>query len=165
MKNDNSNGRRNFLKTTGAVMLSAAVPNALLATKASAQNNLRQMIVFGGVSEPNPLLPGIYGMVGFHLTMCADIGGRSGVGSISDPVVTEINSHILFQSGRRDLNDLYIFQGNVARSNSSELMGKTVIVKVQLFEGDNCNVHLTIVGTPVDSVELPAVQRIRTRLS
>ena len=157
MENDNSNGRRNFLKTAGTVIVAASVPTTVFAKS----NNIKQMIIFGGISEPNPLLPGVYGQVGFHFQMVADIDGRGGVGSISDPVVSEINSHILFNYGHRETFDTYRFRGTCARSNSSELMGKPVIVRVQILEADNCNVFLSIQDTPVSSLPLSAVQKVR----
>jgi len=166
MKNDNKNDRRNFLKTASAALVAAAVPAAVPAQKNDARpsgNNLKQMIIFGGIAEPNPNLPGVFGQACFQFQMQAVVGGR-GYGTISDPVFTEIDTHVQIHSGRLDLNDMYIFQGTCRNSQSSEMIGKAVVIKVQVFGDGNCNVSLTIEDTPVAGLLLPAVQKIRTPL-
>jgi hypothetical protein len=163
MNNDNKNDRRNFLKAAGAALVAAAVPAAVLAQKNDARpsgNNLKQMIVFGGIAEPNPNLPGIFGQACFQFQMQAVLGA-GGYGTISDPVLTAINSHIEIHSGRSDLNDIYIFQGTCRNSQSSEMIGKAVAIKVQVLGDGNCNVSLTVEGTPIAGLLLPAVQKIR----
>jgi hypothetical protein len=164
MKNDKTNNRRNFLKGAGALLVAAAVPGAIAAQKSDArpttQNNLKQLIVFGGVAEPNPNLPGVFGMACFQFQMRADIGG-SGFGTISDPVFTEINSQIKIHTARQDETYVYVFIGTMPASQSPELIGKTVTIKVQVLSGDNCNVSLTIGETPVQGLLLPAIQKVR----
>jgi hypothetical protein len=116
---EKNNNRRDFLKGAGAAIVAAAVPMAIAAQKNDARsgsgNNLKQLIVFGGVAEPLPSLPGVFGQACFQFQMQAVIGG-TGIATISDPFFTEINSHIQISSGRLDLNDMYIFQGTVVRS-------------------------------------------------
>jgi hypothetical protein len=167
MKNTEGNNRRDFLKTAGAALVAASVPAALVAQPNSGSrsaNNLKQMIIFGGVSEPLPSLPGTYGQVCYQLQMRADIGGTGGgFGTISDPVLGYVNSHVQFQSGRYDLNDFYVFQGTVSRSLDPDLVGKAVTVKVQVLSNDNCNVSLTIANTPVAGLLLPAIQKVRDK--
>lgn len=167
---NHENDRRHFLKTAGAALVAAAVPTAVLAQKNDARppsgNNLKQMIVFGGVAEPNPSLPGIYSQVCFQFQMCGDIGGLNGRGfaTISDPVLGYANSHIELQSGRTDINDIYVFQGTVEKSANPDLVGKAVIIKIQVLPSDNCNVTLTIENTPVAGLLLPAIQKVRDRI-
>ena len=118
---NHENDRRSFLKTAGAALVAAAVPTAVLAQAKDARtpsgNNLKQMIVFGGVSEPNPSLPGVYGQICFQFQMCGDIGGLNGRGfaTIFDPVLGYANSHIELQSGRLDLNDFSGHREQVSR--------------------------------------------------
>ena len=152
------------MRSAGAALVAASVPLTLAAQSRDARpsgNNLKQMIIFGGVAEPNPLRPGIYGQACFQFQMQANIGDRGGCATISDPVFTEVNSQIQIDSGRADINDIYVFRGTVRSSNSSELIGKPVTVKIELMETDNCNVSLTIENTPVQGLLLPAIQKIR----
>src|SRR5215203_2273201 len=170
MKDDNPNNRRNFLKTAGAALVAVSVPAAIAAQKndnrTSSANNLKQMIVHGGVAEPNPNLPGIFGLACYQFQMRADFETGKGFGTLSDPVYSGINSHIKIHSARRgDENAVYIFIGTTAASNSSELLGKEVTIKVQVLSDDNCSVSLTI-GEPntqaiLIGLLLPAVQKVR----
>ncbi|MBS1796317.1 MAG: twin-arginine translocation signal domain-containing protein [Acidobacteria bacterium] len=164
MKKDNRNDRRNFLKSAGAALAAAAVPAAVLGLgrTAEASNNLKQMLIFGGISGPDPQMPGIFGLACFQFQMSAEIGG-SGFATLSDPVLTDINSHIRISSGRRGGNNIYVFSGIVERSNSSELTGKPVTVRVQVLPDDNCNLSLTIENTPVAVILLPAIQKVRDK--
>ena len=164
MKKDNTSNRRNFLKTAGAALVAASVPAAVPAQKAESSetaNNLKQMIIFGGISEPNPNLPGVFGQACFQFQMRADIGA-GGFGTISDPVFSDVNSHIEINSGKVDLNDFYVFQGTVSRSRSSEMVGKAVTIKCAVLRDGNCNVSLTVENTPLTGLLLPAVQTFRT---
>ena len=149
--------------------MAASVPTILVAQKDDARapsgNNLKQMLVFGGVAEPNPALPGILGQACFHFQMCADIGETGGFGTLSDPMFADVNSHIQFDSGRADLNDFYVFRGRCSRSANPDFVGKAVTVKVQVLPGDNCNVSLTIENTPVAGLLLPAIQKVRDKSS
>ena len=167
MKNDNKNNRRSFLKTAGAALVAASVPVVAAAQKSDARpssgNNMKQMIIFGGVSEPLDNLPGVFGQASFQFQMRANLDGSGGFGTISDPVFTTVNSHVEIHSGRYDLNDMYVFQGTVRNSQSSELMGKAVVIKVQVLPNDNCNVSLTIENTPVAGLLLPAIQKVRDK--
>jgi len=161
---EKNNNRRDFLKGAGAVIVAASVPMAVAAQKSDARsgsgNNLKQMIIFGGISEPNPNLSGVFGLACFQFQMQANLDG-GGYGTISDPVFTEINSHIHINSSRRDINDLYIFQGICERSLNPEMLGKPVIIKIQVLSDGNCNVSLTVENTPVNGLLLPAVQVVR----
>lgn len=166
MNNDNKNDRRNFLRTAGAALVAAALPVAAAAQKSDARpggstNNMKQMVLFAGGSEPLDNLPGVFGQACFQFQMHANLDGSGGFGTISDPVFTSVNSHVEIHSGRYDLNDMYVFQGTVRHSQSAELMGKTVLVKVQVLPNDNCNVSLTIGDTPVQGLLLPAIQKVR----
>jgi hypothetical protein len=164
MKNDKTSDRRNFLKTAGAVLVAASVPAAVPAQKADArqtQNNLKQMIIFGGIAEPNPGLPGAFGQACFQFQMQANLDGSRGFAIISDPVVSEINTHIHIRSVVRDINDMYIFRGGTGKTLSSVLLGKEVEIRVQVLDGDNCSISITIEDTPVAGLLLPAVQKIR----
>ena len=160
--------RRGFLKTAGMAMVAASVP-ATISGQANTrrpptQNNLHQLLIAACVAEPNPHLPGIFGLASFNFQMTADINGRSGVATISDPVFTELNSHIEISYGRTDINDLFIFQGTVKRSQSSELIGKTSTIKVRKLPDGNCDVSLTIEDTGLQGLLLPAVQKIRPKI-
>jgi hypothetical protein len=166
MKNDNKNDRRNFLKAAGAALVALSVPVAVAAQKEEPRleaNNLKQMIIFGGVSEPNPELPGVFGQACIQFQMRAEIGGR-GFGTLSDPVFSDVNSRIEIHSGRSDLNDLYIFQGAISHSLSPEMVGSRATINVKVLRDGNCNVSLTIETANqaiLIALLLPAVQKIR----
>ena len=166
MKINKNTGRRSFLKTAGLALVAASVPTVILAQKKdearpSSGNNLKQMLL-GCHSAADSTMSGIWGQACFQFQMCADIGGtRGGFGTISDPVITGVNSHIKFEPGRLDINDIYVFQGTIQRSQSPELIGHTIIAKVQVLPDDNCNLSLTIGDTPVQGMLLPAIQKVR----
>ena len=163
---ENQKNRRDFLRTAAAALVAASVPTVLLAQKDDARppsgNNLKQMIIFGGVSEPLPSLPGIFGQASWQFQMVSDTSGSGGgIATISDLFFTEVNSHIKIHSGRLDINDIYVFQGTVERSNSSVLIGKSVVIKVKVLPSDNCDVWLAIEDTPVQvGMLLPAIQKV-----
>jgi hypothetical protein len=164
MKESITNDRRNFLKAAGALLVTAAVPIGAAAQKdepRDSANNLKQMIIFGGIAEPNPNLPGIFGQACLQFQMRADIGEGGGFGTISDPVFTAVNSHIEIHDGRTDLNDFYVFRGTVKNSNSPDLIGKAVTIRTQVLRDGNCNVSLTVETTGLQWLLLPAVQKIR----
>ena len=164
MNNDNNNDRRNFLKTAGAALVAVSLPVAAVAQNArpgGSINNLKQMGIACHAFLPDSRLPGVFGQASYQFQMIANLDGSGGYGTISDPVFTEINSHIEIRSSSRDVNDMYIFQGTVSVSNSSQLMGKEVVVKVQVLSDGNCDVYLTIGDTPVQGLLLPAVQKVR----
>ncbi len=164
MKKNNTSDRRNFLRTAGSALVAASIPVAISAQDAesrSPQNNLKQMIVFGGIAEPNPSLPGIFGQACFQFQMRADIG-IGGFGTISDPVFTEINSHFKIHSATAsgDERYTYVFLGTISESqaNTNDLRGKLIKIKVKERPYGNCDVSLTIEGTPVSELLLPAIQ-------
>ena len=168
MKHSNISDRRGFLKTAGAALAAAAVPTAIAAQSNSGRgtsgNNLKQMIIFGGVSEPLPSLPGAFGQACYQFQMCADIGGTGGgCATIFDPVFPLVNSQIKMQSGRYDLNDYYVFQGTVQHSMSPDLVGKLVTVKVKVFPADIGDVTISIENTPLIGLLLPAIQKVRDK--
>lgn len=165
------NNRRQFLKTAGAALVAAAVPTAVLAQKSDdarppSGNNLKQMIIFGGVSEPLPNAPGVFGQADFQFQMRANLDGAgagSGIATISDVYYSEVNSHVKVYSVERGLNDLYTFRGTCQNSRTPELVGKQVIIKVQVLPNDNCDVNLTIEDTPLQGLLLPAIQKVRDK--
>lgn len=166
MKNENQTDRRNFLKTAGAALVAASVPAVAAAqpnekSRTAAQNNLKQMIIFGGIAEPNPNLPGAFGEACFQFQMRADLISGFGFAVISDPVVSEINTHLHIRSFVRDANGTYIFRGGTGKTLSAVLLGKQFEIRVQVLDADNCSVSLTIENTPVAALLLPAVQKIR----
>jgi len=165
MNNENQKNRRNFLKSAGTVMVAAIVPAVALAQKEESrpttQNNLKQLIIFGGIAEPNPILPGAFGQACFQFQMQANLDGSRGFAVISDPVVSEINTHINIRSVTRDVNGTYIFRGGTGKTLSAALLGKEVEIRVQILDADNCNVSLTIEDTPVAGLLLPAIQKVR----
>jgi hypothetical protein len=166
MNNEGNNDRRSFLKTAGAALVAASMPVALTAQSNSARpgsstNNIKQL---GLACHPVSVdsLPGIFGQVCYNFQMFAEVDGTGGgFGTLADPVFPAVNSHIKFYSGRTDANDIYIFQGTVANSLDPDLVGKPVTVKVKQLGGDNCDLYLTIGDTPVQSLLLPAVQKVR----
>ena len=149
--------------------MAASVPTILVAQKDEARtpsgNNLKQMIIFGGVAEPNPGLPGVLGQACFQFQMRADIGETGGFGTLSDPMFADVSAHIKFHSGRTDINDVYIFQGTCSRSLNPDFVGKAVTVKVKVMADDNCDLSLTIENTPVAGLLLPAIQKVRDKSS
>ena len=168
MRSNNKNNRRSFLRTAGAALVAASVPTILVAQKEDARpptsgNNMKQMIIFGGVAEPNPGLPGVLGQSCFQFQMCADIGETGGFGTLSDPMFSDVNSHIQFDSGRVDINDYYVFRGTCSRSQNPDFVGKAVTVKVKVLADDNCDLSLTIENTPVAGLLLPAIQKVRDK--
>lgn len=167
MKNDDSGDRRSFLKTAGAALVAASIPAAMIAhkseTQAAAANNIRQMHLFGGISEPNPNLPGIFSQACVHFQMLANLDGSGGIAAISDPVFSQINSHIQINFARRIANDVYLFRGVIGRSLSPEIIGKTANIKVQLLREDMCDAYVSVEDTSGVLIALlvPAVQRIK----
>lgn len=160
MKINNVSNRRNFLKTAGSALVAASVPVAIAAQKDGARtpsgNNMKQMIIFGGVSEP---LPSTGQDFQFQMVMNFETG--MGHGLLFD-VFTTNNSQVKIFSGRRDLNNVYIFQGTVERSLNSELVGKAVTIKVQTIDtNENCNLTVSIENTPLIGLLLPAIQKVR----
>jgi hypothetical protein len=165
MKKDRTNDRRKFLKTAGATLVVAAAAPAAVSAQSNdsrrAPNNIGRMIVFGGISEPNPSLPGIFGQACFQFQMRADLTGGFGFAIISDPVFSEINAHIRIRSVMRAANDTYLFRGGTGKTLDAVLLGKKVEIGVRVLDADNCDVSLTIAGTPVQALLLPAVQKVR----
>ena len=169
MKEDNSKSdRRGFLRTAGAALVAASVPAALAAQTSDGRggsgNNMKQMVIFGGISEPLPSLPGVFGQASFQFQMQASIDSAGGgIATLSDPVFSQVNSQIEMHSGRYDLNDFYVFQGTVKHSLNPDLMGKQIIVQIKVLPDDNANVWLTIENTPIASLLLPAIQKVRDK--
>jgi hypothetical protein len=165
MKNENQTGRRNFLKSAGAALVAASVPAVALAqteeSRPTSQNNLKQLIIFGGIAEPNSNLPGAFGEACFQFQMRADLITGLGFAVVSDPVVSEINTHIHIRSFVRDVNGRYIFRGGTGKTLSASMLGKSVEIRVQVVDVDNCIVSLTIDDTPVAGLLLPAIQKVR----
>ena len=169
MNDEENNSRRNFLRTAAAGIVAVAVPTAIMAQSnrprpGSSQNNIKQLLLAAHTYESTGSLPGIFGQACYQFQMTADIGGTGGgFGTLSDPVFPLVNSQIQFQSGRTDLNDLFIFQGTVRNSLNPDLVGKQVIVKVKPFSDGTSDLYLTIEDTPLQGLLLPAVQKVRDR--
>lgn len=167
MKDKNTNNRRNFLKTAGAALVAASVPSVIAGqsnqSRAGSPTNRKQIAVFVCPSDPVSSLPGVFGLASFQMQLFADIGG-GGYGILSDPVFSEINSHIRIVSAAQTSNSTYLLRGTVERSQNGELLGKSVVIRTQKPDADgNCNISLTIENTPVTGLLLPAIQRIKTK--
>ena len=164
----NQDNRRQFLKTAGAALVAAAVPATILAQRSEdarppSGNNLKQMAIFGGVSEPLPNAPGVFGQADFQFQMLVDPDSGVGVATISDVYFSELNSHVKLYSVERGVNDLYIFRGTCLNSRTPEFVGKQVVIKVQILPDDNCDIGLTIEDTPLQGLLLPAIQKVRDK--
>ena len=166
MNNDHKNDRRNFLKTAGAALVAVSVPAAAAAQNArpgGTTNNLKQIGIGCHSVAPNPNLPGVFALASVQLQIFADLGG-GGYAVMSDPIVSEINSHIRILSAVQTSNTTFLLKGTIERSQSSELVGKEVVVRTQVFDGDgNCDLSLVIepsAPTPINLL-LPAVQKVR----
>ncbi len=167
MNNDNKNNRRNFLKTAGAALVAASVPVAVSAQNANARpgcctNNLKQIGIAALPAAPNPNLPGIFGMASISLQLFADLGG-GGYGVMSDPVFSEINSHIRIVSTEQTSDTTYLLRGTIERSQSSDLVGKPIVIRSQVLDSaSNCNLKVEIeTSTVLIGLLVPAVQSAR----
>lgn len=166
MRKDTTNDRRGFLKTAGAALVAASLPAAMYAQNArrpTVPNNIKQIGLALHVADPNPLLPGIFGLACISFYMTADINGRSGVATLSDPVFPQINSHIDIESSRTEGNNVIVFKGTIKRSQSSELMGRRMTIKVYICPDNNCDLSLTVEGTELQWLLLPAIQKVRDK--
>ena len=88
-----------------ALLIGAAFLNQTFAQNTEAQigglnNNLKQIAIASHPVAPNPNLPGVFGLASFQIQLFADIGA-GGYGTMSDPIFSEINSHIRINSGVR----------------------------------------------------------------
>ena len=120
------------------------------------------MIIFGGVSEPLPSLPGVLGQTDFQFQMQASIDGPArGIASLSSPYFSEVNSQIGIVSVERVGTDVYIFGGIVKFSRQPDWVGRPMKIKVFICPSDNCDLELTIENTPVQGMLLPAIQKVR----
>lgn len=159
------NDRRAFLRSAGTALVAASVPATIVAGPGASglgQNNLKQIIVFGGVSEPLPDVPGVFGQVSLQLQMTADIG-VGGWGTFSDSVFNEVNSQFRIDYAARSGASRFAYRGTIIASRTTDMIGKRISIQQVQDTIDTCDLFLTIEDTPVASLLLPAIMKVRDK--
>ena len=115
------NDRRSFLVgASGALLGAAALPD----TAKAGPDELAFIYVAGVVW--NPTLPDLLGKLRLNVYLAVKPDG-TGTGTVSDPVYTQINSHVrvlrTVQSG-----NTYEFHGQIEESNDPTLLGQPVVI-------------------------------------
>ena len=130
------NDRRSFLKLAGAALLAgAAVPQTAQASIHHVGGDISDgtsNTYFGGVVL-NPGLPGLSGQLILNVYLAIDPDG-TGVGTLSDPVHSTVNSHLAVQQTTRHGNELEL-AGVVIRSNDPARVGQRFMV-TSYVQGD-----------------------------
>jgi hypothetical protein len=132
--------RRSFLVGAGASILVASV----LTEGAQARiqtGNLPSGIYIGGLVS-DPALPGLSGQLLLNVYLSVENG--TGVGTISDPVHPQVNSHVEIRQATRDGNE-FQFDGEVILSNDPARVGQQVLVIVTVH-GDATSLVLELGG-------------------
>ncbi len=123
------NDRRRFLKLAGAALLAgAAVPQTAQASIHHVGGDIRDgtsNTYFGGVVL-NPDLPGLSGQLILNVYLAIDPDG-TGVGTLSDPVHSTVNSHLAVQQTAAQGNQ-FRCEGVVMASNGGTPLGQRFVV-------------------------------------
>jgi hypothetical protein len=133
-------GRRRFLKLAGATLLAGATwPKPALASI----NHFGGDFTYEGGVVFNPDLPGLSGQLILNVYLAVAPDG-TGLGTLSDPVHSTVNSHLAVESATRHGNEI-AFIGVILRSNDQTRVG-TAFVVTSYVQGDFTSLVLDVNG-------------------
>jgi hypothetical protein len=133
---DEINNRRNFLKASSAAFLAASLPSIAAGTSGES----RQVLYAHGMVW-NTDLPEVFGDLRLTFDFAVRLGGI-GLGTFTDAVHSELNSHFKIHSTARNGN-LYRLEGEITSAADASLVGAPITITAEV-EGSTTGVTVTI---------------------
>lgn len=130
------NDRRKFLKVAGAGLVAASVPSVAAATP----ENTQQVFYAHGMVW-NPELTGLLAQLRLTFDIAVRPGG-TGLGTFSDDVHPEFNSHFKINSTAQHGN-VHTFEGEITAARDPAMVGTPVTIVAEV-EGSTTGVTITL---------------------